>query len=531
MAGKQFELRFPIAGVARRIGFRDSADTRQAYPTAWAVNCRAEDPFAKRLRGGSRPGLTKLLASTVGTTIAEIAGLDTASSTATTPKLAVLVDSTFKVVSGGAITTPTARMTVGGTSVVINSTGILLSSGTAPAAGMLCVRGNKAYCLASGGIVMLDTVTGQIDALVASTGTIPSGATVGGFYRDRLCLVKDNGVYLSRQGNPTDWNLGCDVGDAGRAVLFQLAGASEIGGDPTAFIPFQDAAALVSTAYGLWAMQGDPGTNGTLRCVSKGVGIISSRAWCKVEDAQVGDQLVRNGVVFLSSTGLHVVSPNGDGLRGLSPNAVPEELVSIAGTTTVRMVYRPDEQGVHIYLTPASGTGTHWFYDLANPGFWPMALQADHEPLAVADYDGKTVLACSDGYLRYVGGDNDDGTAIQSHVLIGPLRLGQPGTYGRVQSLRATLAEESGAVTWRLVDGDTAEQACENAKTAIALYQAGDTTGAGQYVAASGDLLAGRNTIVYPRIRAEWLVVWLQSTTKWAYETMILETEQSGRMR
>jgi len=258
---------------------------------------------------------------------------------------------------------------------------------------------------------------------------------------------------------------------------------------------------------------------------------VSSRAWCKIEDARVGDALIRDGIAFLSETGLFLVSPGGDGLMEISSKRMPEELIDIADTTTIRMVYAPDQQGIYIFLTPASGSGTHFFFDLGEKSFWPDAWQEAHQPLDAVLYAGDVLTVGSDGYLRKIDGDDDDGTAIQSHVLIGPLRTAAPGTFGRVQSLRAALGETSGAVTWRIVDGDTAEDAAENAKTAIGLYQAGDTTGAGQYVAASGDLLAGRNTIVYPRIRAEWIVIWLQATTKWAYETLILETELSGRVR
>jgi hypothetical protein len=530
---KQLELRFPSAGVVRRPGFRDSSDLGPPYPAPWAINVRAEDPLSRRLRGGSRPGLTKVLANVLGTAVAGILPLDKATSSATDPALAVLADQTLGVLVNGTLSTPAAELldTTGGT--ILDTTGGTILTGTAsvPAAAFLVSRYNKVYAIHSTGVAVLDVNTGNVDALAASNGTLPSGATWGFVYRDRLGLAVDNAVYLSRQGDFTDWNLGYDVEDAGRPFLLQLSEASHVGAAPTAAVPFKDAACLLATRNSLWVLSGDPAATGSLRAVSKAIGIVNERAWCKIEDAQVGDALVRDGVCFLSPRGMFLVSPSGDGLLDLSGDRIPDELQDVAATTTVRMAYCPKEQGIYIFTETAESVVSNWFFSLSGKSFWPDAWQADHQPLDACYYDGEVLTVGADFYLRSIEGDDDDGTDIESHVLIGPLRLARPGTFGRVQSLRAALGETSGTVTWRLVDGDTAEEAAENAKTAIALYQAGNVTGAGEYVAASGDLLAGRNTIVYPRIRAEWILVWLQSTAKWAYETMIIETEQSGRVR
>lgn len=795
---KTLELRFPSAGVARRISFHESAQLRPPYPTPWATNCRPEDPLASRLRGGSRPGLTLYADDLDGGVIDAILSVPIATASGVASKLAVVADDVLGVFDGGVYIAPTGDLlTEAGVEITTEAdVNILVDTGGVPGACFLCARGQKVYAVASAGIVSLDLITGVVDSLTATAGTTPTGMTLGCVYRDRLVVAgADNAVYMSRQGDFADWDFGADVEDSGRAVAFQLGEAAEHGALCTAVVPFKDASLLLATEYGLWVVNGDPAANGTLRNVSRGVGIIGSTAWCLVQDARLGDRFVKNGIVFLGRTGLFVVAPSGDGLKPVTEERIPEELIDVS-LEAVSMVYSPDERGVYVFLTfddldahvtaeidnrsadtadlelfasahanggtnpwsttcwvkdldfsgvspwndagdtskavtmvsprhgllanhhtlivgdqvafvnridgseclrtiagieqvltvdvdvcylnadvdpgvtwykvlpsdvsdyitlvgspvvicdqeekafigeivslnvtaavvdrgtiqvmdirqrsasaagyfenvvvgdsghptflvldgelvimgthtgtnaaktiwydtrtrfyypdintsmsnldtastgyqlttydvsglVAAQAGNHWFYDLARDGFWPIALQSDHEPLAAALHDGQVLLAGLDGTIRSIGGDDDyDSTGnddIESHVLIGPLRAAAPGTFGRLMNLRASIAASSGAVRWRIVTGETAEEACANGKLAIEAFQAG--TSYSTYVAATGGLVAGRNGIAYPRTRAEWFVVWLESTAKWGYETMMIETEQSGKVR
>jgi glycosyltransferase involved in cell wall biosynthesis len=58
--------------MVRRAGLHNSQQARSPYPTTLAVNARAIDPLEHRARGGSRPGLTKFIADSLGTTVAAI---------------------------------------------------------------------------------------------------------------------------------------------------------------------------------------------------------------------------------------------------------------------------------------------------------------------------------------------------------------------------------------------------------------------------------------------------------------------------
>ena len=505
------ELKWPALGVVRRADTEGKPEFREPYPSHWAVNVRLEDPLHKRLRGGSRPGLTLWEDALAGETFEAALSVVSVDNEVVSPILAVI--------SNGALGT-------------IKASAYTAATGASPgASSFLASRSNSGYAISASGIVVLDVTANVAADLAATTGTVPTG-THGCFYRDRLVLGgSSNAVFMSRQGDPTDWGYGANVGDAGRPLVFQLGQASEIGDAATAFLPFQDASMLMATQRSLWLVNGDPAATGALQNLSRGVGIIGSRAWCAIQDARVGDASVKNAFVFLSTLGLFMISPSGDGLQSLSEDRVPEELIDIAGTTTVSLVYSPDERGVYVFLTPASGTATHWFFDLVHQGFWPLALQTTHQPLAACWHDGSVLLASQDGNIRSVGGSNDGGTAIDSYVLIGPVRVSGPDTFGLLSSIHGIIGTGSGTVSWRIIPGETAEEACSNGEAAIVAYQAGLTATAESYAKAAGTWVAGRSLIRYPRVRAMWMCVLLKASAPWAYESIVIESRDAGNWR
>jgi len=529
--GKKFELKFPAAGVVRRIGYHDSAQLRPPYPSPWAVNCRPEDPLESRLRGGSRPGLTKALADQLGVSIVSVTSVPTVTEDGAIPRLAVVADGALGVVGGGVLSTPVGELLAedGDTLLTEGNSPLLADTGTIPSEGFTFAHGRSVYTVTSSGTSRAEVVTGVIDALTAEDGTSPSNVTHGCVYRDRLILAgEDNAIYMSRQGDHSDWFYGADVTDLGRPTVFQLSEAGEQGQPCTALCPFKDKSLIAATENSLWVISGDPVVDGTLRCISRGVGIIGPRAWCSIQDARVGDALMRYAMIFLAQDGLYVVAPDGGGLKCISEDRLPLRFQDVTAST-VNLVYSLRERGVYIFATDDVGAAS-WFYDLQRGGFWPMEFASDHTYQAATLHDNDVLLVGADGYARTFSGSTDDGEDIESHLLIGPLRAAQPGTFGQMLSHRSVLDDESGTVTWRIVTGESAEEACENGKLAIEYFQAGDDTYE-DYVAASGDWTAGRNGIVYPRTRAEWFVFWLQSTARWGYETIYAQMGQSGVVR
>lgn len=508
---------WPMAGVNRRFAVRSAPDTRGPWPCSWAVNVRVEDPLDRRLRGGSRNGLTKYVSDDLGTTIADMASIRVSSTDGGAEEvLFVLVDSSIKTIKSGVVTAQVAYLTNESGDYLTDASGnrIVVSSGTAPSSGFLVTGQQKVFAVTSSGISKMDPKTGQVDALAATAGTVPTSCRFGAVYRDRLCISgQDNAIYMSRQGNYADWDFGVDASDQGRALAFQLSLAADVGPPPEAIIPCLDNYLLCASARTLWVVQGDP-TTGSLRRVSEEIGIVGSKAWVKTDTS----------IVFLSQDGLYSVNADGSDLKALTPDIVPDELRNINGvTTTVSLGWDQERRAFHIYLRTAEGSDTHWLYETTTQSFWPMRLQNNHSPRAVCRHRGELLLAGNDGYVRKVTGDNDDGAAIQSHVILGPFRLGVQGHYGRILNMHAMLANGSGRVNWRLVPGDTAEEAADNAKAAIEAFQAG-TSYSSLIHPVVGNWTEGRSIMVYPRVRAVWCCVWLQSTDKWAFEGLLIDT-------
>jgi len=297
-------------------------------------------------------------------------------------------------------------------------------------------------------------------------------------YQDRLLTFSTNAITGTRMGDDTDTALSADVSDTMRPALFQLSYGGATGGTVVAMVPHKDSFLLGFTADETWVQQSNPLT-GPRRRVSDEVGIIGADAWCKQDDT----------VYFLSSHGLYSVGADGSGLKALSEDKVPEDLTGVTDAACT-LTYNHADRGVYIHLT----SGVSWFYDTARDQFWPFDL------------------------------DSTD-----SHLLIGPLRIGSPNQFGLIQTLHGIMASGSDDVTWRIVAADTAEEAAANGKAAITAALAGESYAS--YVSADGAWEAGRSFTAYPRVRAAWIVILLSSAGDWAYEGITLEKIPFGRIR
>ncbi len=296
-------------------------------------------------------------------------------------------------------------------------------------------------------------------------------------YQDRLLTFSSSAITGTRVGNDTDTTLSADVSDIFRPALFQLSYGGAIGGDVVALVPHKDSFLLGFTADETWVQQGNPLT-GPRRRVSDEVGIIGADAWTKREDT----------IFFLSSHGLYSIGADGSGLKALSEDAAPEDLTGVVDAACA-LTYRHADRGVYIHLT----VDPDWFYDTEREGFWPF---------------------------------DDSG---ESHLLVGPLRLGSPNQFGLIQTIHGIMAASSATVNWAIVTGDSAEEAADNGKAAITASLAGNDFQ--EYVAADGSWDAGRSNTGWPRVRAPWAVIWLSSAGPWAFEGITLESIPFGRIR
>jgi len=317
--------------------------------------------------------------------------------------------------------------------------------------------------------------------IVADPGASAPGVSSNAdcIFRDRFIRPVSQAIYASRQFDYTDWSMSADLSDVGRPFVIQLAEAGELGGNIVALVPHKDGAMLAATSSSLWAVQGDPTAEGRLQNISRDVGMVGARAWCR-------DHLDR--YYFLSSHGVYTVGPSGDGLQALSEDVIPSELTGVTDADTV-LEYDHATRGVRIYIPTAE---VNWLFETEQNAFWPFKVGAG------------------------------------SHVAIGPIRLNDGETFGRLLRMHGITAASSADVTWRVLVADSAEAVSVNAKAAIEALVDGDTP---SNIHSSGTWTAGVNHRSYPRARGLFMILLLSASGTWGWEGSVAVFEASGKWR
>jgi hypothetical protein len=535
MNNTQKTLSFPMSGVSRRRSYRKQV---RPYASPWAVNVRGVGPLEKRNRGGSRPGLVKVGATDLGdsiTAIIPVMSID--SSGGQHYNLVIIADGSFYQLNGNTITEGVNRLetddgepilTEDGEEIFWDST-VSIGNPIGATSAYSAVAKDGRVLLADSSLMEYNPLDGSVYPLDAHKGTTPTGQPLVTLYRDRIILSGANHLwYASRQSDKFDWNYGADMDDLGRAVAGQLSISGENGQTPKALISVNDQALVLACANSLWVLRGDP-TSGTLQRVSSEIGIIAPEAYAVSPDGMM---------VFLSNDGVYVwnVGSSTHPVR-FSEERVPELLKNVSPSNIISMAYDPRGKGFHLFITPTSGVNTHWWLDIENKAMWPVLFNEDHQPTAIGRFEGtglsEVILGCNDGYLRKFdpSATTDDGENIESHVLIGAFRIApndiKDSLLAEIHGLIADLPFAS-FVTWRIVMGDTAESAIDKAVKGIEDAISGNAI---SDVSSSGMWHGGRNKVYRPRCRGAWCVIWLSSTTVWAYEAVEIQARQLGRLR
>jgi len=308
------------------------------------------------------------------------------------------------------------------------------------------------------------TDTLQYLAATTGKGTVPVGCRIVTLYRDRLVLAARDETphifYMSRQGDPNDWDYSQE--DSGAAVFAQASLAGQLADPITALIPHSDECLVVGCYNSLWMLRGDPGLGGTVDQISRQIGIVGPHAWCRTPEDMV---------VFLSPDGLYVMASGCNGFpTSLSRERLPDELVAVTTDNhLVTMEYDVVDRGIHIFVTDQyRAESAHWFFDWEAKAFWRVKLQEDHEPTAIHKrYDWASgpvvLLGCRDGYIRKFSRAfvvDDDDTLIDSYCMIGPFHLDRQGYMeGILTELTAHVGDGSGDISFDVLTGDGHESA------------------------------------------------------------------------
>ncbi len=524
------DLHFPGAGVDRATAYgrQPVRQIRGRYcrsaPTA--ANVRGYDPAADRFRGGSRKGQSKYISTRVGTTswvVQDLRSIVTTSQSGATLQLSQSgrVVTVFAVSQGvPKVTNPggtvwTAVTNNTGTTPPLNATGVMMSAPNNQK--LYIVDGiNKRYYVPT---------TNAIENWTATSGTFPTDSDLNAprlicTWRGRTVLsglLKDpQNWFMSAVSDPHDFNyLPPSPVPADSAVAGNNSPLGLIGDVITGLAPWSDDILVMFGDHTIYKIVGDPLAGGNIDRVSDAIGAAWGEAFCADPNG--------NMYFFSNQGGVFVMEyPNG-APRRVSQAIEPLLKEITTGTYIVRMFWNDKEQGVHLFVTKSATVAatTHYFMEARTGAWWPdVFANTSHNPLCGCTVDGndpddRTVLLGGwDGYVRQLDPDasDDDGTNIASEVWIGPILSAEYDAI-RLNELQAIMAETSGAVTYSVHLGDTAE---------IALSAAASVT---------GTWVAGRNYTDPARRTNHAIYIKITATTQWAMELIRAKFGPTGPVR
>jgi len=268
--------------------------------------------------------------------------------------------------------------------------------------------------------------------------------------------------FMSAMTNPRDWDYSPATTCETQAVAGNASDASEVQDVINALIPWNNDYLVFGMDHSIGQMSGNPAGGGRFDMLSDVTGVAWGRAFALHPDKSLW---------FIGSRGgLYRFELGQQQPRRISETTIDERLADInLAETVIRMQWDDRMQGFLIALTPMdrSSATTHYFFDARNQAWFPWQFaNADHNPKVIYLFDGDDVadrvmlLGSWDGFVRNLDYDGtaDDGTAIDSYVMIGPLQSPELVPV-MLTSISGVLGSSSSAVTWSLHPGDSAQEA------------------------------------------------------------------------
>ncbi len=374
-----------------------------------------------------------------------------------------------------------------------------------------------------------------------SFGALPDQATLGCNYRGRIVLAGDSDYphqwYMSRQGNPWDWNYAAT--DAQSPVAANNADVGEVGDIITALIPYKDDYLVIGCAGSMWLLIGDPMEGGSLGELDLTTGIYGAYSWCFDGEGNL---------YFWGVNGIYVVAIPGGSPKCISeirlPKLVEDEAVDDS-TYRIVMQYDVRRAGILIFITKISdGSNSNYWYDLRTGGFFPESYPDECGVFSAFHYQAtdpayrKVLLGCNDGYIRFYDDsakDDDKGAtdqAINSYVKFGPIPTSQdPDKQGKLSGLNLITA--GGGASGSQSDSDNVNfkvYAANSAAKVIEKLSANTNPNMAGTFKAPGRRPGARRK---QKIKAPYVGIRLDNTTAaetWGFEKLTGTISPAGRI-
>lgn len=509
---------FPLQGKV-------DAWARSAQPPQTTPDCLNVWPYDRSLRGrgGVRPGTTKIVVTGVTLGSNYIQGFAET----------IVEDSTSGV--------STTYFFVGCNGVLYRGSGSFtalaattsFTCGTGRFLRMVGV-GAFLYVLTgdpdSGGthsIWKVDVAANTAASLTSSAGSLPTLARSCVLHRNRLVLFNTTdgnpqNFYMSRAGDPTDWDYGAD--DVDGAIEGNASKAGQVGEPITAMFSLDDDNLIIFCAQSVYRVVGEIRDGGSIVKLNGGVGCATDSA---VTITPEGD------LVWIGNGGLFRLVKYTLGIDNLSLDKLDSFFYNLdVSANLITVLWDRDRHGCWCFVTNSSSGNAHVWYDARTKGFFPIQFPDTQGPIraiySMAQGTGARTLLLGGRLGKYYKLDdstaNDDVTAITSYCWIGPIRPQTPIQEGKLQALDfvqgelpAFLSGKNWNLDWSLNSGSDANAALSNSN---GLQRTGNFTS------------SGRQATQRNRVRGESFFVKLGNATlgsTWNIDQTVARFQVGGR--
>jgi hypothetical protein len=292
-----------------------------------------------------------------------------------------------------------------------------------------------------------------------------------------------------------------------------------------AFIPVNDDIALVGGDHSIFRFTGDPRDGGQFDKLPVQIGMTFGRPWCLAPDGSVWFFGIPPGLYRMAPGGL----PERVSVRSLDDTDFAND-IDLA-THYVRLYYDDVQKGIAIFQFPYATSTTvvnHWFVELkthsaaSRTPIWRDTFTGSMRQVSAAMVvdgdeadDRMLILGCEDAMLRNFSptAKNDNGTAIDSSVTVGPLSVdGETDV-----ALYELTAEFSTSLEGMRVEYFASQEA----------EKTGDILDA-------APLSGGRNSTVRKRVGGKYVFLRFRNAfvdESWALEKIVVNMEKNGRTR
>jgi hypothetical protein len=455
------------------------------YSCADALNVRSFDPVTGRQRGGSRPGFTKYVPTAV---VADfiVQQLDCLVGSGYDPPGGNVQSAlSGRIVTVVAVAEGNVFVANPGDSTWTSPTNNASNSPPLNVSGLMQSAPNQQKLWFADGLtdrVYYDPAINTVEDWVLSDGIMPEDSDGNGpriifLWRGRTGqtgLIGDpQNIFFSAVDAPLDYDYSPANPSATDAVALNLSDLGVIGDVVTGAIPSSDDVLVVLCDHTIYKIAGDPLAGGQIDKVCDGIGGAWGQAWCKDPAGNI--------YFFSNVPGVYVMPP----MAGGQPVRISQPIDPLirdvdTGDSTIRLFWDDLANGFWVFITPSTvatdpDTVTHWFYEVpradGSGGGWYKVRFADpnHNPLCGVTVDGNEandrnlVIGSWDGYARNadVEAEDDDGTPIESYVLIGPYLTPNLDEV-TLMTMQGVFAESSADVAYEILLGKTAEAALTN---------------------------------------------------------------------